>query len=251
MAGVDRPADNEVVNGWMKEFFGDLHCHVFIFSDAVAALASGTMGVLDGIVLISGTGTISYGINAKSNKKARASGWGPLLGDQGSGYNIGARVLRAATFAADGRGEQTSLLPAIIEFLRLDDPTQLIPWAYQDMEWSRIASVAPLAEQEARKGDKVAQEIVEKCSRRLAESVRPVWKALQFGDAFTVVLAGGILCHEGSLLGSNVKRLLEEEYPHSHVTFSKTSPSFAAALLAKNQSHLHNLKKHVKVTNVI
>ena len=40
-----------------------------------------------GVIVISGTGAIVYGINANGDE-ARASGWGYLLGDEGSGYDI-------------------------------------------------------------------------------------------------------------------------------------------------------------------
>ena len=51
-------------------------------NDAVAALASGTMGKLHGCVLIAGTGTIAYGFT-EDGRDARAAGAGPTLGDWG------------------------------------------------------------------------------------------------------------------------------------------------------------------------
>lgn len=51
-------------------------------NDSVAALACGTGGKLYGCVLVAGTGTIALGFNRGGNL-ARASGAGPLLGDQG------------------------------------------------------------------------------------------------------------------------------------------------------------------------
>lgn len=55
---------------------------IFVQNDAIAALASGSDGKLCGCVLVAGTGTIALGFNS-SGKFARASGGGPLLGDQG------------------------------------------------------------------------------------------------------------------------------------------------------------------------
>lgn len=55
---------------------------VYIQNDAVAALASGTMGKLHGCVLVAGTGCIAYGVS-KDGKEARAAGAGPILGDWG------------------------------------------------------------------------------------------------------------------------------------------------------------------------
>lgn len=55
---------------------------LFVQNDAVAALASGSGGKLCGCVLVAGTGCIALGFN-REGKFARASGGGPLLGDQG------------------------------------------------------------------------------------------------------------------------------------------------------------------------
>jgi len=61
-------------------FPNDVKCSVH--NDAVAAMASGTMGKLHGCVLIAGTGTIAYGYT-EDGREARASGAGPILGDWG------------------------------------------------------------------------------------------------------------------------------------------------------------------------
>lgn len=55
---------------------------IYVQNDAVAALASGTMGKLHGCVLIAGTGCIAYGFT-EEGREARAAGAGPVLGDWG------------------------------------------------------------------------------------------------------------------------------------------------------------------------
>ena len=69
--------------------FDDLYRDIFpsyeklyVRNDAVAALASETMGKLHGCVLIAGTGTIAYGFT-EDGGEARAAGAGPVLGDWG------------------------------------------------------------------------------------------------------------------------------------------------------------------------
>lgn len=74
MSGVDRPEDVQKVKGWIREYSSALE-NVSVSSDAHAALASGTRGVLYGVVVISGTGTICYGFT-KDGKDKRAAGWG-------------------------------------------------------------------------------------------------------------------------------------------------------------------------------
>ena len=58
------------------------HVWLYVQNDAVAALASGTMGKLHGCVLIAGTGTIAYGFT-EDGRETRAAGAGPILGDWG------------------------------------------------------------------------------------------------------------------------------------------------------------------------
>lgn len=58
------------------------HVKLFVENDAVAALASGTMGKLHGCVLIAGTGTIASAYT-EDGREARAAGAGPILGDWG------------------------------------------------------------------------------------------------------------------------------------------------------------------------
>src|SRR5690606_3508386 len=94
MAGVDRPDDKKTVNEWLVEELPNSK-HIIV-NDGVVALASGTGGEKHGIVIISGTGSISLGFNKKKGDiQKRAAGWGPLLGDLGSGYYIGNDVLIA------------------------------------------------------------------------------------------------------------------------------------------------------------
>ena len=48
------------------------------------------------MVVIAGTGSIAVGVDA-DGRTARAGGWGHILGDEGSGYDLGHRGLNAAT----------------------------------------------------------------------------------------------------------------------------------------------------------
>ncbi|PZF79886.1 hypothetical protein C1I92_28925 [Jiangella anatolica] len=61
-----------------------------------------------GTVLCIGTGTNVLAMGA-GGEYATVEGWGPALGDRGSGYAIGLAGLRAATAALDGVGPDTVL----------------------------------------------------------------------------------------------------------------------------------------------
>jgi N-acetylglucosamine kinase-like BadF-type ATPase len=91
-------------------------------TDARIAL-TGAIGFGAGVVIISGTGSVSFGRNA-AGQEARAGGWGPTLGDEGSGYWIAREGLSAIVRAHDGRGYSTAmtdLLCAEYQMCRPDD----------------------------------------------------------------------------------------------------------------------------------
>src|SRR5918993_494438 len=81
-------------------------------------------GASPGIVVISGTGAIAYGVS-HHGVAARAGGWGPTLGDEGSGYWIGRRALAAVMRDADGRGPHTDLTRLVLRHFSLPPPETL------------------------------------------------------------------------------------------------------------------------------
>ncbi|KAF3782509.1 N-acetyl-D-glucosamine kinase [Nymphaea thermarum] len=82
----------------LKEMFPS-HVNLLVRNDAIAALASGTMGDIHGCVLIAGTGTIAYGFS-RDGREARAAGAGPLLGDRGRAGGFSSARRRCLTGAS-------------------------------------------------------------------------------------------------------------------------------------------------------
>src|SRR5262245_64337298 len=98
VAGVDREADRRVITDIMRRL--GFKSRTLIVNDALIALVAGA-GDSQGIVLISGTGSIAYGVSARA-VAARAGGWGHVLGDEGSGYWIGRRAREAVMRQSGG-----------------------------------------------------------------------------------------------------------------------------------------------------
>jgi len=90
IAGVDRPADAQAVQGIMRRI--GFKSRVVVVNDALAALVAGA-GEQPGVVIVAGTGSIAYGRDA-AGRASRAGGWGYLLGDEGGGFWIAARRFR-------------------------------------------------------------------------------------------------------------------------------------------------------------
>ena len=110
---------------------------VFVGNDLHSGLAAAFGVSQPGILVISGTGSVVIGRNAKG-ETARAGGWGHLLGDHGSGYWIALTGLRAAIREYDRRGRAPS---RILRRLCLNNPDQLVDWIQQAGK-EEIASLA-------------------------------------------------------------------------------------------------------------
>lgn len=181
-----------------------------------------------GILLLSGTGSIAYGIN-RDGTAIHIGGWGYLMGDEGSGFRIGLDALAAITRAADGRGEATELTEVILQRLELSRPQELITWLYKSRV-PRNAEVAELAitvMEAAGYQDGVAIRIIETAAQDLSTMCqtlrsRPGYEQLPVG------FAGGLLSAPNRLSCRAAELLGLSEFP-----VPKYPPVVGAALLAQ------------------
>ncbi|XP_059666487.1 uncharacterized protein LOC132312221 [Cornus florida] len=238
VSGVNHPKDQERILNWLRDIFPS-HVKLYVQNDAVAALASGTMGKLHGCVLIAGTGSISYGFT-EEGKEARAAGAGPVLGDWGSGYGIAAQALTAVIRAHDGRGPETMLTNSILHTLELSSPDELIGWTYADSSWARIAALVPIVVSCAEAGDQIANNILNDAVQELALSVKAVVQRLCLGGkdgngSFPIVMVGGVLEANSKWdIGKEVADCVQKIYPGACPIRPKVEPAVGAALLAWN-----------------
>jgi hypothetical protein len=182
MSGVDRPADRLKVLRWLADSLPQLSAAtpIYVYNDAVGALAAGTGGKLHGIALISGTGTICVGVNERE-EQIRASGWGPVLGDEGAGTSIAARALHAITLAVDGVTRPTLMIELVLAQLGLSQPSELIAWAYAPEtrgNWEKFAALTRCVVAAADAGDATAAAILHHAAFYLANSCLAVARRL-------------------------------------------------------------------------
>jgi len=241
LAGVDREGDSQVIAAIMRRL--GFREHTLIVNDALIALvagvplAEGTAAVGPALVLISGTGSIAYGVN-RHGLAARAGGWGTSLGDEGSGYWIGRRALEAVARAADGRGPGTGVTRLVLDHFTLSRPEQLVSEIYDHAKGKRaIASLGPLVEQARAAGDAVAGEIMRKAAEELTLAAAAVIAGLEMrGEQFPVLMSGGML-RGAPWLAAEVSRRLAEVAPRSTVTALAVEPALGAVRLALAEAH--------------
>src|SRR5919206_381899 len=123
-----------------------------------------------GVVVIAGTGSVAFGRN-DAGEEVRAGGWGPIIGDEGSGYFIARTGLSAILRAYDGRGKATLMT----ELLRNEhhlEPRDLPRAIYaQTTHADDVARYAKLVFDAAKADDAVARSIVELGAQQLASCV--------------------------------------------------------------------------------
>ncbi|MBV8820297.1 MAG: hypothetical protein JO022_18190, partial [Acidobacteriaceae bacterium] len=135
--------------------------------DGLIALAGATAGE-PGIIVIAGTGSFSFGRNARG-ETARAGGWGYLFGDEGGAFDLTRQALRAALRQEEGWGPPTVLRQALLEATGANDANDLLHRFYTiDFPRPRIAAFARLVDEAAIAGDGVAQKLVQDSAYELA-----------------------------------------------------------------------------------
>jgi N-acetylglucosamine kinase-like BadF-type ATPase len=229
IAGVDRDDESRTVRAIMRRI--GYKSRVQVVNDALIALVAGA-GDEPGIVIVAGTGSIAYGRNAQY-EAARAGGWGPILGDEGSAYWIGREALAASVRAVDGRGPETQLTEDVLEHFGVGNPSELPRVVYdRNLPRVNVATLGAIVQRASDRGDAVATRVLERASEELALAARSVATQLEMrGDAFSFILAGGVFRAVPWLVADLPHRLVEVA-PRCDVKLLECEPALGAVYLA-------------------
>lgn len=205
--------------------------HLEAYIDVVTALAGASV-VQPGVVVIAGTGSVAYGRHA-DGREAKAGGWGYILGDEGSGYDIGRAALRAACQASDGRGVATHLLYSLPAHLGMKSLTELRAAVYaSQISRPQIAGLAALVASEARGGDSVARDLLAAAGHDLATAALAVIERLDALETGMHVYTSGGVFGAGSFVLAPFGQMITSRSPRSSVHQAAYSPGVGALLLA-------------------
>jgi N-acetylglucosamine kinase-like BadF-type ATPase len=184
-----------------------------------------------GVVVMAGTGSFCKGRNALGEQRY-AGGWGPLIGDEGSGCDIGREILRALVKSADGRGEATRLTELVLEHFNLSDPGDLKKLLYNPpIPRHELARLARYAFEAAEIEDAVAAKILRGAGTSLAELAHPVIEGLfGTGERFPLILSGGIF-ERKSEVGNIFISEISAFCPDAVIFQSKLQPVIGALVI--------------------
>jgi len=203
---------------------------------------------LSQVLVLSGTGSCCYGRHS-SGKTAKIGGWGHILGDKGSGFEIGLRALKAVVYYYDRDGRWSPLGQRILRALQLNEPNDLIAWV-QAANKPDVASLAKEVFAAWRTRDKIATDVLKgaahslaqdaaACARRLtssASSRRRLRIPVQF------VLAGSVLLRQPRF-AARVGNQLCQLWPGAVITPLERESVWGAVELAREEFSVPGSKR--------
>ncbi len=200
---------------------------ILITSDLVLSL--GATGEIPSVVVIAGTGSAVLGRTAPF-ELARAGGFGPVIGDPGSAYDIGRKAV-AMCFQKHLNSEAFPLGAKILEtfkwkFNEFFDRARVQPGAV-------FPKIFPVVGGAAEGGDVAARTLLVGAAQDLQEQAREVIEKLKLRDAnFFLAKTGGVF--DGSaFLNGQFDSLIREIAPKARIGPLPRTVAEAAAQLAR------------------
>lgn len=163
-----------------------------VVPDLYPLLETGSKGMA-AVGLIAGTGSVGIGRNA-AGEIALAGGWGPLVGDDGSGFALGKDALRHAFNQLEQGASADPLTEVVCQQLGAVTATEIrAKLASAADQRSLIAQLAKVVIAEAEEGQGAAKFIVSNGVFHLVELVRHLQVRLQLGKTpLTINVSGGL-----------------------------------------------------------
>lgn len=230
--GISVLASSELVMAEVRRFAPA--AEFLVYSEPDIAFAQCGWYERRGVSVTAGTGS-SFG-GFRDGRHLSVGGLGALLGDEGSGFDLAIRGIKAALRAkpSDGRGPATELSERMFRHFQLKQAWDIVTLSCQTpIPRTLLASFAVEVVGAAENGDAVAAQICERIAESLAgDALHLCHRLFQSDEVFPVALAGGVL--QGSrLINHRVTELVLNQFPKAEVRIATTPPAVAAARLAE------------------
>jgi N-acetylglucosamine kinase-like BadF-type ATPase len=197
---------------------------------------AGSLAGEDGINVISGTGSMTYG--ERQGTGHRVGGWGELFGDEGSAYWVAAQGLNAFSRMSDGRLARGPLYELMRERLQISSDLDVVSLVIEKWGGNRssIAALATTVCQAARQDDETSAGILAAGADDLATLIETTRVLVGFADdeAVPVSYSGGMFSDEGflALFRAALQRLPAKFDLHTPLL----DPAVGAAIYAAKHS---------------
>jgi N-acetylmuramic acid 6-phosphate etherase len=187
-------------------------------------------GTSDRVLVLSGTGSCCYG-RAADGRTARTGGWGHLLGDRGSGYDIGLRALRDTIRNFDRTSLLTPLGRRLLRKLQSNSPEEWVGWI-QRASKTEIAALA-VDVFAAHSEDPLARSVIRAAAADLASDACACADQIRVRSQLPeFILAGGVLLKQ-PIYARIVRRLIRASIPGACVKPLPRDSVWGAVALAR------------------
>ncbi len=222
VAGTDTASIDRHLHGTRSD-------HWIVVNDVVSAWATAT-GAQPGVGAISGTGSNVFGVG-EDGRTWRAGGWGHLLGDEGSGYWLGAQSIVAALHDRDGSGPPTALSDAAQQFFRSASIEALAASVYTaPLTKGEVAAFALETSRLAHSGDVVARELFARAAELLGQQIRAVIANTGLRGEFPIGLIGSAF-RAGEVFVEPLTHAIHEVAPQARIFPVEMAPVGGSLLL--------------------
>lgn len=252
MAGAVNDADKKRVLTLAQSIFGSAFSGVY--SDLQSPLFAAELPADHFPVLVlCGTGSCCYAENPFCNLSYKSGGWGHVLGDRGSAYQIGLQALRSCLTLWD----QTQIFPKlgekILSFQLLNSPADWIQWSLQAPK-REIAQLAQVVCQSAESGCTISEGILREAANNLAsDALVCASQVSASGETPFFILSGGLL-KKSALYREWVSENIRKKHPLSPVELLQVESAWGVvkkALQSLPQGSLASLSKATKKSEAI
>lgn len=203
-------------------------------NDVVGAWAGAT-AVQPGIVIIAGTGSTGLGMNAQG-ELWRTDGWDYVLGDFGSGYDIGREAIRAAMKSLDGRAPSTLLTAKLGKEYSVRDAEAMRRLVDSSVFGKfEIAAFAIQVSAAAEEGDVTARDILANAGRELAEQAVAIVHQLRMADTEFPLATVGSVFKSAPWVTEPFRRAISQMATGVHFQAPLHPPEVGAAMLARRR----------------
>ena len=198
-----------------------------VVNDAQIAL-EGALNGKPGTIIIAGTGSVLLGKD-NSKKLYKIGGYGKLIGDEGSGYSIGLKGLKAVSKYFDGRGKKTKLVDYLASEYGIINRDEMITKVYS--RCFDIADVSKHVLKAADKRDKVCMQIITKEIKELILHIKAFKKNIK-EKKIVLSFAGSLLTNK-NYYSRKLKREITGSFKNIKIIKAKYPPVIGAVILAK------------------
>ena len=229
--GCDSEEDEAILTDIYGHISG-LSCPAKVLNDVQIAHYA-TVGRM-GLLILAGTGSITYGRNS-AGKEARVGGWPKgLMGEEGSGRYLDALALRYYCRYMDGCRERNELIEEIEKTVGGPGRKALMDYGQTVMEPEFSSSgLAPAVNRAAENGNDEAVRMLHQAAESLMEVAEENIKLLKLDQEETlpVGLWGGVILHS-RIMREHMEERLMQKYPKARFLLPEKEAVQGAAEMA-------------------